>query len=361
MPGRLTHRWAAVAAVGVLCGAEAAAQAPTHMPRTAAPLFQSDDVINLRIEGPLSDVFRERSQDPKSFPATLRYRAPDGTESPFDIELRTRGFYRLDPTTCSFPPLRVNFRKSAVEGTIFAGQDKVKLVTHCQNNRAEFQQYVLEEYLIYRAFNLLTDLSYRVRLAQITYVDTGSRRDPVTRYAFLLEDKDAMAARNGWEVLEVPQVMPDQMLQAPLALVEVFEYMIGNTDWDAFHPEPNDPCCHNITLVGELETLTVMPVPYDFDWSGLIHARYAKPNPQLRLRSVRERLYRGICHPPELLEGALQPFRDQREAIYELFRTQPALDPGRMEDTIEYLDEFYEVIGDPARVERELVRKCREG
>jgi hypothetical protein len=360
MPRRLRICRFTATAAATLWSTAALAQEPPHAQRTPAPLFLSDDVLNIRIEGPLREVFRERSQDPESFPATLRYRAPDGTESPFDIELRTRGLYRLKESTCSFPPLRVNFQKSAVEGTIFAGQDKLKLVTHCQNNQAEFEQNVLEEYLIYRVFNLVTDLSYRVRLAQITYVDADGRRDPITKYGFFLEDDDAMAARSGWDVLEVPVVIPEQMQPPPLALVDVFEYMIGNTDWDTFQPEPNDSCCHNITLVGSMESLTVMPVPYDFDWSGLVNARYAKPNPSLRLRSVRDRLYRGICRPREELEAALQPFRDQRAAVYELFRAQPGLDPRRVEDTVEYLDEFYRVVDDPALVEREIVRKCRE-
>jgi hypothetical protein len=320
----------------------------------------AEDVLNVTIEGPLSRVFRERSQDPESFDATLRYRAPDGSESTFEIELRTRGFYRLKTTTCSFPPLRVNFKKSAVEGTIFAGQDKLKLVTHCQDNRDEYQQYVLQEYLIYRAYNLLTDLSFRARLAQITYVDNEGRRDPITKYAFFLEDDEAMATRNGWDLLEVPQVVPTQMQQPDLALVEVFQFMIGNTDWDAFRPEPDDPCCHNTKLVGSLQTLTVIPVPYDFDWSGLIDARYATPNPELRLRSVRDRLFRGICRPREELDAALAVFADRREAVYETFRSLPGLDPRRLEDTVEYLDEFYEILGDPNKVEREIVRRCRQ-
>lgn len=362
MPGWLaTCRILAAAAVPLWGTAALAQEAPDHLPRPPAPLFMSEDVLNVTIEGPLERVFDERSQDPTSFDAQLRYRAPDGSETTFDVELRTRGFFRLKEATCSFPPLRVNFKRSALEGTVFAGQNKVKLVTHCQDSRAEYQQYVLQEYLIYRAYNLFTDLSFRVRLAQVTYVDTERRRDTVTRYAFFLEDDDAMARRNGWEMLEVPQVVPSQMQQAPLALMEVFQFMIANTDWDAFRPEPNDPCCHNTKLVGSLESMTVIPVPYDFDWSGLIDARYATPNPELGIRSVRNRLYRGICRPREELDAVLAAFLERREAVYETFRSLPALEPRRIEDTIEYLDEFYGIIADPARVEREIVRRCRRG
>jgi hypothetical protein len=360
MPRWLATCRIAASAAALLWGSPIVAQmTPPRPTRPPAPLFMSEDVLNITIEGPLERVFDERSQDPESFDAQLRYRAPDGSETTFDIELRTRGFYRLKAATCRFPPLRVNFKKSAVEGTAFAGQDKLKLVTHCQDSREEYQQYVLQEYLIYRAYSLFTDLSFRVRLAQITYVDTERRRDTVTKYAFFLEDDEAMAGRNGWDLLEVPQVVPSQMQQPPLALMEVFQFMIGNTDWDAFRPEPDDPCCHNTKLAGSLETLTVIPVPYDFDWAGLINARYATPNPELNIRSVRNRLYRGICRPREELDAVLAMFLERRDAVYENFRSLPALDPQRLEDSIEYLDEFYEIVGDPAKVEREIVRRCR--
>lgn len=323
------------------------------------PLFRSHDPLVLRIEADFDALKDDRDDENEERPGEVYLIQEDGTEVLFPVQIRTRGRFRLQSNTCEFPPLRLNFKKGQLDESLFDGQDKLKLVTHCQDSREEYQQYVLQEYLIYRAYNLFTDVSFRVRPAQITYVDTERRRDTVTRYAFFLEDDDAMATRNGWDMLEVPQVVPSQMQQAPLALVEVFQFMIGNTDWDAFRPEPDDPCCHNTKLVGSVESMTVIPVPYDFDWAGIVDARYAKPNPELGIRSVRNRLYRGICRPREELDTVLAGFLERREAVYETFRSLPALDPRRLEDMIEYLDEFYEIIGTPARVEREIVRRCR--
>ena len=53
-------------------------------------------------------------------------------------------------------------------------------------------------------------------------------------------------------------------------------------------------------------------------------------------------------------------FFEKRDAIYQLTRSVPGLDPGRIQDTIAYLDEFYDIISDPERVEREMVSSCRE-
>ena len=351
-----------VSALALMLGASAVAAQetpPLRLTRPPAPLFTSQDVLSITIEGPLHRVVRERNEEEKeSFAAVLRLHAL-GIDEAFDIELRTRGHYRLRPTTCDFPPLRVNFKRSEVQGTLFAGQNKIKLVTHCQDDRDEYEQYVLQEYLIYRMFNLFSEQGFRVRLARITYVDTDGRRDTLTKYAFFIEDDDAMAARNGWDVLEVPNVLPSQIQQDPLVLVEVFQFMIGNTDWDAFYGERGDVCCHNGLLIGSVREFVVIPVPYDFDFAGLIWTRYATPNPRLRIRNVRQRLFRGICRPREELEAIFPLFHERREAIYDLYRSQPDLDPKRLEDSIEYLDEFYEIIGDPRKVEREMLNRCR--
>jgi hypothetical protein len=340
--------------------AQEAPQPPLHVTRPPAPLFTSHDVLRITIEGPLDRLFRERDEEEKeSYEGILWHHAP-GRDEAYDVELRTRGHYRLRPTTCEFPPLRVNFKRSQVEGTVFAGQNKIKMVTHCQDRRDEYEQYVLQEYLVYRMFNLLTDKSFQVRLAHITYVDTGGERDSVTKYAFFIEDEDVMAERNGWDVLEVPMVIPSQMQQDALVLVELFEFMIGNTDWDAFYGELGGICCHNTVVIGSFREFIVIPVPYDFDLCGLIWTRYATPNPRLPIRNVRQRLYRGICRPREDLEAVFPLFEEKRGAIYELVRTLPDLDPKRLEDTIEYLDQFYEIIGDPRKVQRELLNRCRE-
>lgn len=353
----------AVLAAG-LWGAAAPAQDPAAPPlrftRPPAPLFNSHDVLRITIEGPLHRVFQERDEEDKeSFDGTLWLHSL-GIDEAFDVELRTRGHYRLRPTTCQFPPIRVNFKRSQVEGTVFAGQNKIKMVTHCQDHRDEYEQYVLQEYLVYRILNQLTDNSFHVRLAHVTYVDTEGRRDDITRYAFFIEDEDAMAERNGWDVLEVPTVLPSQMRQDALVLVELFEFMIGNTDWDAFVGERGDVCCHNGVVIGSYRDFVVIPVPYDFDLCGLIWTRYSSPDPRLPIRNVRQRLYRGICRPREELEAVFPLFEDKRAAIYELVRTLPDLDPKRLEDTIEYLDEFYDIIGDPDKVERELLNRCRD-
>jgi hypothetical protein len=281
------------------------------------------------------------------------------------VEIRTRGTTRLESSICNFPPLRVNFSHAEAEGTLFANQDKLKLVTHCQDRRSEHEQYVLQEYLVYRMYALLTDLSYRVRLARITYIDTERDRAPLSKYAFFIESDDGMAARNGWEVIHTRVVPPDALDPVQLSLLEVFQYMIGNPDWSAFSKEPDRlDCCHNTKPIGH-PAGPVFSVPYDFDLSGVIGTRYANyvfedHFDRLGIRSVRERRYQGRCDSRPRLDGSFQMLNRNREAMYALYRDQEDLEHDTLEQSLDYLDDFFEVITDPDEMQREFHRKCRQ-
>jgi len=90
-----------------------------------------------------------------------------------------------------------------------------------------------------------------------------------------------------------------------------------------------------------------------------VDTRYATPDPSLGTRDVRQRVYRGICRPREDLDLTIQVFQDRKEEVYDLYRSQTGLDDDVLEDTIEYIDEFYETIENPGRVRSRMERDCR--
>jgi hypothetical protein len=331
-----------------------------HAP--AAPLFASHDPLTFSIEAPLSTIFKDRGEERDERPATLIVAGSDGQPVRLDVDIRTRGKTRSERRICEFPPLRLDFNREG-KGTAFEGQNALKLVVHCQDGRPEYDQYVLQEYLIYRMYNLLTELSFKARLARVTYVDTDGKRDAVTRNAFLLEDVDDMAARNGWQALRVGAVPPHLVDPRSIALVGVFQYLIGNPDWSLFTVEPTEEnCCHNTVPIGA-ESGPIFSVPYDFDISGIVNTRYADRlfNPaerNLGIRRVRERAYRGLCASAAHLPAIFALFNEKRDAIYALYREQPGLDAEVAKETLEYVDAFYETINDPAKRERAVDRRC---
>ena len=102
-----------------------------------------------------------------------------------------------------------------------------------------------------------------------------------------------------------------------------------------------------------------IPIPYDFDFSGIVDTRYATPDVSLDIRRARQRQYRGICRPREEIDATLQVFQEKKEAIYSLYREQDGLEERTLERTIDYLDEFFEVIEDSGKVRGRIERDCR--
>lgn len=349
--------WATAAAMTVAAAGSLDAQGIVVEPPSAedslsalnAPLFASHETLHLRIDLPIRRLKGDRGQDEDERPARLQVLAPAADSTDLPVDIRTRGYFRLERSTCSFPPLRLDFPKDSLVGTVFDGENRLKLTTHCRD-QDRFQQFTLQEYLIYRMYNLVTDRSYRVRLARIRYVDS-ERGDSLTRYGFVREDDDRMAARNGMVVVDQDGIGPESLEPNHLVQMALFQYMVGNTDWAAGTTR------HNIDLIVDERQIPI-PVPFDFDWSGLIAAPYAKPSPSLGIRHVRERLFFLGCLSIEHLEPQFATFRAARPAIEELVRTQEGLEPKTVEETLRYLREFYEIINDPRRASRELTRRC---
>jgi hypothetical protein len=345
-----------------VCGLEAQGDATADSLRReaeVAPLFASHDVLDLRIEAPFSTIFKDRDQDSEYHPGTLSYVDDSGDSVVLDMRARTRGHFRLQKRICGFPNLHINFRRRQVENTVFDGQNRVSIVAHCQDKKPEYEQFTLQEYLIYRALNQLTDRSVRVRLARATYIDTDGDRDSLTKYMFILEPFEMLAARHGWEVLGVPAVPPSEHDRFSLPLGEVFQFLIGNTDWSPFQKSTNGSCCHNGKLIGTMAGPVIL-VHYDFDWSGVISAPYAKPAPEVGVPHVRRRRYWGICRSAQEFAPVFDLFNELRAAIYDLWRGQAGLEERRLNSSLEYFDEFYEIINDPGKAKREILMKCRD-
>lgn len=323
-----------------------------------APLFASRDLLRVTLRTDI-DWLRDERSDSTEVEGTFTYLDTDGSEVELFVNTRTRGNFRREKKNCNFPPLRLNFRTGELDGTVFEGQDRLKLVTPCNDGRDDYQRYVFNEYLAYRAFNLVTDVSFQVRLLEITYEDVNDEYDTRTKYAFVIEDEEAMAARNRATLQDVIQFHPGRTFSEYSVLAAMFNYMIGNTDWSPVY-------MHNVKVV-RTEDGRYLTMPYDFDSSGIVNARYASVDPSLqeKIRRVTQRLFRGFCRP-ELVHGqATAPFAEHRTEIDALFtdfaaRGYENYDEDAAKDKIEFLEDFWEVVDDPQRFERRILRECRD-
>ena len=287
------------------------------------PLFASDETLVVEIEAPF-DMLADERPDEEEFPGKFRYTADDGELVEFDIVLRTRGRLRREKQTCSFPPLRLNFKKKQVDDTLFDKQDKLKLVSHCRNHERAYEQAVVAEYLVYRMLNLLTDRSFPARLMRVNYVFSDKKRN-IENYAVLIESTERLEKRLGGKAIKTERVKISELQPEDLNLVSVFQYLIGNTDFSPIASVPDKDCCHNQLLLERKESLS-LTLPYDFDQAGMVDPPHASPNPRFDIRSARERLYRGRCFNNERLPATLDLFRNKRAAIETLIRDQDELD-----------------------------------
>ncbi len=285
------------------------------------------------------------------YPSRFTYLLPDSTTISQQVQIEIRGHYRRE--NCYMPPLRIIFTKKDSASSPLSSLKKLKLVNSCVQNSL-YNQYVLMEFLSYKIFNLLTEKSFRVRLTDVTYIDSSAKKKPFKNYAFFIEDVKEMAKRNKCREYTAGRPKAEMTDRRQMTLVALFEYMIGNTDWSVTGK-------HNVkTIISRKDSIgKPYAVPYDFDYSGLVNTPYAIPDPQLEIKSVTERVYRGFPRTMEELNESLAVFNKQKDSIFSLINNFELLTEKNKKYMINYIDEFYSLIKDPRDVKYTFINGAR--
>jgi hypothetical protein len=122
---------------------------------------------------------------------------------------------------------------------------------------------------------------------------------------------------------------------------------------------PGSECCHNAKLIGAagLATGTVIPIPYDFDFSGFVDPPYATPPAELQIDNVRQRKFRGYCvHNPQTAVVAVE-MRNARPRMLAALASTPGLDAKTLNRAQTYLDGFFKDVANDAAVAA-LLKRC---
>lgn len=331
----------------------------TNLRQPGAPpedaLFLEDALLELTLTAPLKRMHRERNNANK-YPGSLSYL--NGAEPvSFDVDVQVRGKNRLQPSVCMYAPLRLRFDKHQTINTIFKQQRKLKLVTQCGHSKRH-EQYLLNEYLAYRIFNIISPNSFRVRLAKMEYIEAQTQTKPRRAFTFFIEHKKNLAKRIGADLLSVKQSSAKELDSEHLNLGSLFQLLIGNVDWSAT-AGGTDECCHNYKLFARPHQ-PVLSIPYDFDLSGLVNAKYAIPDAGMKLKTIRERRYRGYCRNNHLLEQNIGLFNARKTEIFNLLEEFPYLSTRNRKSSVSYLKKFYRIINDPQRVKQMILQRCHK-
>ncbi|WP_445383093.1 hypothetical protein [Robiginitalea sp. IMCC43444] len=318
----------------------------------AAPLFQTEDPLALKFQFSGKELKRE-TNDSTYLKSDLWYKIADAPWDSMQVKIRARGIFRR--SQCYFTPIRIKFKKRRVKETLFADIKKTKVVLPCKLERGK-DDLVLKEYMAYKLYEVVTPYHLKTKLAQITYSEVrGKRTRDHQLTGFLIEDMDNLEDRSGGKEVK-REVHPRQQDDYHSVLQDFFQFMIGNTDYSTSK-------LHNEKLFYIDEK--ILPVPYDFDMSGLVNAPYATVSNTQRLPrdigSVTERAYKGYDRGAALREQ-LRSFYLDKEA--ELLAVADSLQ-NRFEDPREYrsarsfLESFFEILRDDQQFERYFIKYLR--
>ena len=251
-----------------------------------------------------------------------------------NVRLRTRGQFRNKQ--CSFAPIELNFKKANFGYSDLDKISKIKLVPQCEL-AGEDEKYLLKEYLIYKLFSVFTDTSFRVRLLRVNYIDTEKKKKPVKQYAFFIEPIELLTARTNSVLINNLHLDQKNIRPKEMDRVAIFNYMIGNYDWAV-------PKQHNVRVIKPMMFDTVqlaLAIPYDFDWTGVVDADYAIPADNVGTKSIRERVFTGICRSKEVYLKDLEQFLEKKEEFYRVINEFPYLNQRSKKDMTLYLDQFF--------------------
>jgi len=312
-------------------------------------LFDSDEVLEFTLSFDMKSIMKDRDVESEYHEAVLNYQQ-DGEKVAVPLRIKTRGHFRKISSNCKYPPLRLNFAKANTpENSIFFGQDKTKLVTPCRGD-----EYVVNEYMVYKLYNLFTPKSFKARLVKVVYHDKVKDKSSDPYFGMLLEEEDQMANRNNMESIEKIGVNPWETKREDFVRMAVFQYLIGNTDWSVQYMQ-------NIKFITDDSTDRPFTVPYDFDHAGIVRAPYANPAPELELSSTQQRRYRGYCiENMNQLAPVFETFNQKKEDIYALYQDNPNLEDGFKKATRKFLDKFYDIINDPKKAKTAFTYPCNE-
>jgi hypothetical protein len=310
-------------------------------------LFRSDEIIKMELRADFTALQADRTGTPAAHIGELIYRTADKKTVKLSVEIMVRGNFRLDTSHCSFPPLFLNFKKKEVQNTLFDNQNKLKLVTPCQN-----EEDVFDEYLIYKLYNQISDQSMKVRLVKIQYYDTVLRERVFQKYSFFIEEKERVAERCNATERDIFVTPFDLNIESAIR-ISVFQYMIGNKDW--FFTSR-----HNIIIMQPVDsTARPFAVPFDFDFSGFVNAAYTKPKGVTDDMLPSRRAYKGLCYTAEEFKVVFDYFHKQRPAFESLINNMILLPKYSRKQRIQYLDSFYSVIDDSELFKKEFLDVCQ--
>ncbi len=314
-------------------------------------LFMKEMPLQLNLKFDLKE-FKKTRRDEKYHPAEMTCVVDSNFQVTHPVRVRARGIYRRD--NCTVPPIWLNIRYSGIEADSLHDVTKFKMVVLCKDSK-QYESLILREFLVYKIYNLISPISYRVRLVQLKLIDTAKDNRESDSWAFLIEPDELMEKRLKGRMIKSDKLSMNTVNPEVMDIVALFQYMIGNSDYSVTGR-------HNLRVIAledPDQPRGFLTIPYDFDYTGLVNASYAVPQENLGINTVRERYYLGPCRGEEVEQQTVRDFLEYKEEIMELIRDFEYLDDNDKEDMIDYLSGFFKMAERDDFVRQQIQSTCR--
>lgn len=320
--------------------------------KETSPLFRSKSNLTLKLTYSKKEIL-DLTNDSTYIKSKISYLENGDKSINMDVELRARGHYRR--RHCYYVPLWLKINEKTAKGTVFEREKKLKIVLPCLKSKKS-NDHVIKEYLAYKIYEVLSPYYFETKLVPLDLEEkVNNKKIDHELMGILIQDDNQLAAAYHGNVIK-RNIHP--MGQDPVCSVRnaLFQFMIGNTDYSITYQ-------HNekIFYIDD----KIIPVPYDFDMSGLVNASYAivsvVNNNELPITEVTDRLYRGFERDEKILEQVRQEFLVHEDEVFKVIDLHQAWfkDSKEFEEARKYISEFYKIIRDDRKFENKILKRVR--
>lgn len=337
-----------------ICQPGAWAQGAVQEPSSERSMnfFADQNPLMIQLKYSIKEVKRQ-TNDSTYLASKLWFK--DTTESwdSVSIKLRARGNYRRE--NCYFAPLKLKLKKAEAKGTLFEENTKFKLVLPCLLERNN-DDLVIKEYLAYKLYEIIAPYHFKTRLTRIDLIEERRKRTNTHQLiGFVIEDIDAVAKR--YDAREIERII-HPLQHDPVASVQnaFFQYLIANTDFSTKKQ-------HNQKII--FSDKKIIPVPYDFDMSGLVNANYAAvtniQNLSGSITQVTQRIYKGYERDITLVQQVRAEYLEKKTAMLaalELLKDE-FQDRNQYREAEKFIESYFEILESDKKFKKNILDRQR--